>query len=164
MRRNLRLSPSVRTLLVSFIALGVLLSFVAALTGLLLVLALVVALAALNVVYLPRVAVRLRLQVGWLALLLIPLMVVVGAVVGGGAGAAWGAGIWVAAIGLPRAIGREITRRARRRIESRRGYYDVTPRAAPADDPASGSTKSTADPGARPLPHADDRGRGEYGL
>jgi 4-hydroxybenzoate polyprenyltransferase len=164
MRRNLRLAPSVRTLLVAFIALGVLLAFVAALTGLLLVLALVVALAVLNVVYLPRVALRLRLPVGWLALLLIPIMVVVGAVVGGGPGVAWGAGIWVLAIGMPRAIGREITRRAQRRIDSRRGDYDVTPRAATTDEPGSGATKPTAGPGARPLPRADDRGRGESGL
>jgi hypothetical protein len=141
----------VRLLIASLIGAGLLLVALAALTGLLLVFALVVGLAVLNVIYLPRAAVRSGIPVGWLAVGLLPLMILAGVLLGGIEGAAWGAGIWLAAIGLPRAIGRDVVRRVRRRVESRREYFDVPTRT------------STADPDGRPLPPADGRGRGEYG-
>jgi hypothetical protein len=154
----MRIHP-LRGLLVCLIAVGLLLAVVAAFTGLLLVLAVVLGLGVLNVVYLPRAAVRLRIPVGWLALMLIPFMILAGVVVGGGVeGAGWGAGVWLVAIGLPRAIGREVARRARRRFESRLGYVDVEPRSAAAEQ----ARTPTERPGGRPLPPADDRGRGEF--
>jgi 4-hydroxybenzoate polyprenyltransferase len=151
--------PVLRSLIVSLVLVGLLLVVIATLTGLLVVLALVVGLAVLNVVYLPRAAKRLRLPVRWLALMLIPFMTLAGVVVDGVEGAGWGAGVWLLAIGLPRAIGRDLIRRTRRRIEARLGYYDVQPRSATADQPR----KPTGDRGGRPLPPADDRGRGGYG-
>ncbi|MCA1646260.1 MAG: hypothetical protein LC797_12660 [Chloroflexi bacterium] len=150
----------VRALVVSLIVVGALLAVIAALTGLLLGLALVVGLAVLNVVYLPRAAARLRLRPVWLALMLIPITILVGWVVGGVPGAGWGAAIWVAAIGLPRVIGRDLVRRARRRFDARRGYFDVRPRASTLD----GSTRPIAGPGGRPSPHAGDRAQGEFDL
>jgi len=149
----------VRTLIVSLVLVGLMLAVLTALTGFLLVLALVVGLAVLNVVYLPSAARRLRIRAGWLALMLIPFMILAGVIVGGVEGAGWSAGIWLVAIGLPRAIGRDLVRRARRRIEARVTYYDVRPPTATADD----SRRPTADPGGRPLPPANDPGRGEYG-
>jgi ABC-type uncharacterized transport system permease subunit len=141
----------VRTLIVSLVLAGLVLAVVAALTGLVIVLALVVGLAVLNIVYLPSAARRLRLPAGWLALILIPFMILAGVIVGGIDGAGWAAGIWFVAIGLPRVIGHDLLRRARRRINVRATYYDVRPR------------RPTADPGGRPLPPANDPGRGEYG-
>jgi hypothetical protein len=141
----------VRLLIAALIGAGLLLVALAALTGLLLVLALIVGLAVLNVVYLPRAAMRLHLQASWLALMLIPFMILAGVIVAGLEGAAWGAGVWLAAIGLPRAIGRDVVRRVRRRVESRLTYYDVPTRT------------SKVDPDGRPLPPADGRGRGESG-
>jgi hypothetical protein len=149
----------VRGLFVSFVGLGLLVVVVAALTGVLLVVAVAVGLAVLNVVYLPRAAVRLRMPVGWLAFMLIPFMILAGVVVGGVEGAAWGLGMWLVAIGLPRAIGRDLIRRVRRRIDARVTYYDVPPRTATADKVRT----PTTDPAGRPLPPANDRGRGEYG-
>src|SRR5438105_1911473 len=139
----------VRTLIVSLVLAGLVLAVLAALTGLLLVLALVIGLGVLNIVYLPRAAGTLRLPVGWLALMLIPFMILAGVIVGGVEGAGWGAGIWLLAIGLPRVIGQDLLRRVKRRIEARSIYYDVRPRTP------------TTDPGGRPLPPANDPGRGE---
>ncbi len=143
----------VRTLIVSLVLAGLVLAVLAAFTGLVIVLALVVGLAVLNIVYLPGAARRLRLPVGWLALMLIPFMILAGIIVGGIEGAGWGAGIWLVAIGLPRAIGYDLLRRARRRIEARAVYYDVRPN----------PRRPTVDPGGRPLPPANDPGQGEYG-
>ena len=141
----------VRTLIVALVLAGLVLAVLAALTGLVIVLALVFGLGVFNIVYLPNAARRLRLPVGWLALMLIPFMVLAGVIVGGIEGAGWAAGIWLVAIGLPRVIGHDLLRRAKRRIEARATYYDVRPRTP------------TADPGGRPLPPAGDPGRGEYG-
>src|SRR5712691_750056 len=141
----------VRTLIVSLVLAGLTLAVVAALTGREVVLALVVGLAVLNIVYLPGAARRLRLPAGWLALMLIPFMILAGGIVGGIDGAGWAAGIWLVAIGLPRAMGYDLIRGAKRRIEARATYYDVRP------------TRPTTDPGGRPLPPAGDPGRGEYG-
>jgi ABC-type uncharacterized transport system permease subunit len=141
----------VRTLIVSLVLAGLVLAVFAALTGLVIVLALVVGLAVLNIVYLPSAARKLRLPVGWLALMLIPFMILGGVIVGGIDGAGWAAGTWLVAIGLPRVIGQDLLRRAKRRIEARARYYDVRPRTP------------TTDPGGRPLPPASDPGRGEYG-
>jgi hypothetical protein len=149
----------VRSLIVSLVLVGLLLAVVAALTGFLVVLALVVGLGALNLVYLPRVATVLRIRAGWLALMLIPFMILAGAIAGGVEGAAWGAGIWLVAIGLPRALGRDLVRRVRRRIAARLNYYDVPPRQVTADE----ARRSTTDPGGRPLPPANDPGRGGSG-
>jgi hypothetical protein len=140
-----------RTVIVALVLVGLVLAVLAALTGLVIVLALVVGLGVLNIVYLPTAARKLRLPAGWLALMLIPFMILAGVIVGGIDGAGWAAGIWLVAIGLPRAIGYDLLRRAKRRIEARATYYDVRPR------------RPTADPGGRPLPPAGDPGRGEFG-
>jgi len=150
----------VRGLVAALIVVGLLVAVVAALTGLLLILALVIGLAVLNVIYLPRIATRFRLPAGWVALILIPFMILTGVVLGGVQGAVWGAGIWLVAIGLPRALGRGLVRRTRRRIETRLDVYDVRPRPAAAGE----STRPTGDRGGRPLPPVDDRGRDEFGL
>ena len=149
----------VRTLIVSLVLAGLVLAVLAALTGFLLVLVVVIALAVLNIVYLPSAARRLRLPAGWLALMLIPFMILAGVIVGGIEGAGWGAGIWLVAIGLPRVIGHDLLRRVRRRIEARATYYDVRPGPPTADEPR----RPTVDPGGRPLPPANDPGQGEYG-
>lgn len=154
----MRLSP-VRGLLVSLLVVGLVLAVIAALTGLLLVVALVVGLTVLNVVYLRRLAVWLRLPVAWLVVVLIPVMVLVGFVLGGVAGGLWGLGIWAAAIGLPRAVGRDVVRRTQRRIEARFPYYDVPARRTTGTE----ATTPTGGRGERPLPPEGDRGRGEYG-
>jgi hypothetical protein len=140
-----------RTVIVALVLVGLVLAVLAALTGLVIVLALVVGLGVLNIVYLPTAARKLRLPAGWLALMLIPFMILAGVIVGGIDGAGWAAGIWLVAIGLPRAIGYDLLRRAKRRIEARATYYDVR------------SRRPTADPGGRPLPPEGDPGRGEYG-
>src|SRR5712692_7344033 len=140
-----------RTMIVSLVLAGLVLAVLAALTGLVIVLALVVGLGVLNIVYLPSAARKLRLPAGWLALMLIPFMILAGVIVGGIEGAGWAAGIWLVAIGLPRVIGQDLLRRLKRRIEARSVYYDVRPRTP------------TADPGGRPLPPVNDPGRGEYG-
>jgi len=149
----------VRTLIISVVLAGLVLAVLAALTGLLIVLALVVGLGVLNIVYLPSAARKLRLPAGWLALMLIPFMILAGVIVGGVEGAGWAAGIWLVAIGLPRVIGQDLLRRAKRRIEARATYYDVRARTINAED----LRRRTADPGGRPLPPAGDPGRGEYG-
>jgi 4-hydroxybenzoate polyprenyltransferase len=149
----------VRTLIVSLVLAGLVLAVAAALTGLLIVLGLVIGLGVLNIVYLPSAARRLRLPAGWLALMLIPFMILAGVIFGGIEGAGWGAGIWLVAIGLPRVIGHDLLRRVKRRIEARATYYDVRPRTISAED----VRRPTADPGGRPLPPASDPGRGEYG-
>src|SRR5713101_4206984 len=69
---------SFRGALWGLVAFGVLITVVAAFTGLLLIVAVVGALAVLNLVYLPRTAARVGLRAGWLALILLPLMVAVG--------------------------------------------------------------------------------------
>src|SRR5438552_8942713 len=97
-----------RTLIVSLVLAGLVLAVRAALTGLVIVLALVVGLGVLNIVYLPSAARKLRLPAGWLALMLIPFMILVGVIVGGIEGAGWSAGIWLVAIGLPRVIGQDL--------------------------------------------------------
>jgi 4-hydroxybenzoate polyprenyltransferase len=141
----------VRTVIVSLVLAGLVLAVLAALTGFLLVAAVVIGLAVLNIVYLPSAARKLRLPAGWLALMLIPFMILGGVIVGGIDGAGWAAGIWLVAIGLPRVIGHDLLRRVRKRIEARSIYYDVRARTP------------TTDPGGRPLPPAGDPGRGEYG-
>jgi 4-hydroxybenzoate polyprenyltransferase len=149
-----------RVVFASLIGVGLLLVVFAALTGFLLVLALVVGLAVLNIIYLPRAAARLHIRATWLALVLIPLLVLAGFVVGGPEGAGWGAGMWLVAIGLPRAIGRDLVRRLQRRFQANVRYLDVELRPVITVD---ATTKPTIDRGERPLPPADDRGRGEYG-
>src|SRR5712691_8546827 len=139
-----------RTVIVSLVLAGLVLAVLAALTGLVIVLALVVGLGVLNIVYLPTAARKPRLPAGWLALMLIPFMILAGVIVGGIDGAGWGAGIWLVAIGLPRVIGHDLIRRLRKRIQARRIYYDVQPRTR------------TGDPGGHPLPPVNDPGRGEY--
>jgi hypothetical protein len=134
----------------ALLALAALVLLFAAVTGLLLAVVVVVGLTVLNLVYLPRAAARLHLRPTWLALSLIPLAILVGALVDGIAGAAWGAGVWLLTIGLPRVIARDVGQRVRRRIESRREIYDVP-------------TRSTTRPGVRPLPPAGGPGPDEYG-
>jgi 4-hydroxybenzoate polyprenyltransferase len=136
------------------VALAVLVAIVAALTGLLVIAAVAIGLAILNLVYLPRVAARLRVPATWLAVSLLPLIVAGGLLVSGVSGAAWGAAIWVAAIGLPRVVGRDLTRRMTRRFNAARGRktYEAefrTPTGRPAE---------------HPLPPADDPGRGGSAL
>jgi hypothetical protein len=131
----------------------ILAAIVAALTGLVVIAAIGVALAILNLVYLPRLATRLRISALWLALALIPVLLGAGLLAGGVSGAAWGAAIWLAAIGLPRAVGHDLGRRARRRFGSTRAtYYDAEFR-----------TPTTRHAG-RPLPRADGPDRGGSGL
>jgi len=142
---------SFRGALWGLVAIGVLIAIVAALTGLLLIVALVVSVAVLNLVYLPKAARRLRIPARWLALTLLPVMVSIGFIATGYAGAAWAAGLWIVAIGMPRVVGRQLTQRVRQRIGSTTTvYYDVT--------------RPTMRPAARPLPPADGPGQGEYGL
>jgi hypothetical protein len=141
---------TVRGALWGLVAIGVLIAIVAALTGLLLIVSVVVALAVLNLVYLPKAARRLGIRAAWLALILMPCMVLVGLALAGYAGAAWAGGLWLAAIGGPWIIGRELFRRIRARIPSRAAYYDIT--------------RPTTRPAGRPLPPADGPGQGEYGL
>src|SRR6266852_9145093 len=117
-----------RTVIVSLVLAGLVLAVLAALTGLVIVLALVVGLGVLHIVYLPSAARKLRLPAGWLALMLIPFMILAGVIVGGMEGAGLGAGVWLVAIGLPRVIGHDLLRRVRRRIEARATYYEVRPR------------------------------------
>jgi hypothetical protein len=142
---------SFRGALLGLVAIGVLITIVAALTGLLLIVAVVVALAVLNLVYLPRAARRIGLRARWLALILLPLMLPVGFIATGYEGVAWAAGIWIAAIGAPRLVGQQVGRSLRQSMTSRTAvYYDVT--------------RPTVRPAARPLPPADGPGQGEYGL
>jgi hypothetical protein len=86
---------------------------------LLLFAALVIAVVVLNLIYLPRAAMLLRLRPVWLAMILLPLMIVAGELIGGLEGAAWSLGLWLLAIGLPRAIAGDLMRRLRRRVDSR---------------------------------------------
>ena len=148
-------SPFLHAALATIVLLGLAIAVVAALTGLLLVLALVAGLGALNLLYLPRVARLLRIPVNWLAAALLPVALLIGAAAAGQAGAAWGAGWWVAAVGVPRAIGLELARRVRRRIAAAQPYYDVASRPV---------TRSTGHPAGRPLPPADGPGPGESDL
>ena len=142
---------SFRGALWGLVALGVLITIAAAITGLLFIVAVGVGLAVLNLVYLPRAARRLGLRAAWLALILLPLIVAVGVIASGYEGVAWAAGLWIAAIGAPRLAGQQVARWVRRRIDSRTTVtYDVTRR--------------TARPVGRPLPPADGPGQGEYGL
>jgi 4-hydroxybenzoate polyprenyltransferase len=134
----------------ALLALAALVLLFAAVTGLLLAVVVVVGLTVLNLVYLPRAAARLHVRPTWLALSLIPVAILAGALVDGIAGAAWGAGVWLLTIGLPRVIARDMGQRVRRRIESRREIYDVP-------------TRSTTRPGGRPLPPAGGPGPDEYG-
>src|SRR5882672_7767065 len=98
---------SFRGALLALVAIGVLITIVAALTGLLLIVAVVVSLAVLNLVYLPRAARRVGLRAAWLALILLPLMVAFAFVASGYEGVAWAAGLWIAAIGAPRLVGHQ---------------------------------------------------------
>jgi hypothetical protein len=84
---------------------------VAALTGFLVVAGVVVGLVVLNLVYLPRAAQRLNLAPAVLAVVLLPVLLGGGWLVSGVQGAAWGAGIWILAIGLPRVAVRRLARR-----------------------------------------------------
>jgi hypothetical protein len=108
-----------QTALLAAAGLAVLVLVAAALTGLLLVAALVIAVVVLNLIYLPRAAAFLRLRPSWLALILIPFMILAGGLIGGPEGAAWSLGLWLVAIGLPRAIAGDLMRRLRRRVDSR---------------------------------------------
>src|SRR5258708_39702079 len=125
----------VRTLIVTVVLVGLLVAVFAVLTGLLLVLALVVGTAVLNVIYLPSAARRLRVPAGWLALGLIPFMILAGAIVGGVEGAGWAVGIWLVAIGLPRAIGHDVLPPLRPRLAGRLSSYALPP--PPVPDPAT---------------------------
>src|SRR5258708_34589679 len=107
----------VRTVIVSLVLAGLALAVLAALTGFLLVAAVVIGLAVLNIVYLPSAARRLHLPAGWLALMLIPFMILGGVIVGGIEGAGWAAGIWLVAIGLPRGVGDDLPRPRKSRVE-----------------------------------------------
>jgi hypothetical protein len=88
-----------------------------------LLLALAVGLVLLNVLYLPRVAVRLGLPTAQLALWLLPVAAVVGFLIGGSTGAAWGAAGWLAVIAAPRLaiayFGRRLRVSATRWVELR---------------------------------------------
>ena len=148
-----------RAALVGLFALGVLIGVVAALTGLLVVFALVVALGALNLIYLPRLARQLRISAGWLAMALFPVMLLIGGLAGGVEGAGWAAGVWVVAVGLPRAIGFELARRVRRRIAASQPYFDVPSRVVVDRDVMT----PTGRPAGRPLPPEAGPGRGESG-
>jgi hypothetical protein len=129
--RVLRRRDPVQTALIAAGGLALLVVVAAAVTWLLLIAALVVAVGVLNLIYLPRAATFLRLRSGWLALILIPFMVLAGGLIGGGPeGAAWGLGFWLVAIGLPRAIAGDLMRRLRRRVDSRMNVrvYDADSR------------------------------------
>lgn len=157
---NMRSDP-VRAALVALIGLVLLAAAVAVLTGLFLIVALVVGLAVLNLIYLPRIAARVRLPVGWVALILIPFMILAGEVIAGPEGVAWSVVVWLVAIGLPRAIGQDMLRRLRRGLQARVQYYDVSPH-PPVD--AQDSRTRTTDPAGLPSPPVDGRGRGGSGL
>jgi hypothetical protein len=101
---------------VVLVVLAVLAAIVAALTGLLLLVAVAIGLAIVNLVYLPRLAARLRLSTAWLAVVLMPLLIGIGLGVGGASGGAWGAGLWLVGIGLPRVVGRHLAQRGRQRL------------------------------------------------
>src|SRR5258708_14067118 len=101
----------VRTVIVSLVLAGLALAVLAALTGFLLVAAVVIGLAVLNIVYLPSAARKLRLPAGWLAPMLIPFMILAGVIVGGIEGPRWAAGLLLGAIGPPRVIGPYLLRR-----------------------------------------------------
>jgi hypothetical protein len=154
-------SDPVRAALVALIGLALLAAAVAVLTGLFLIVVLVVGLAVLNLIYLPRVAARVRLPVGWVAMILIPFMILAGEVIAGPEGVAWSVVVWLVAIGLPRAIGQDLLRRLRRELQDRGiQFYDVPSRRVDAQD----STTRTTDPAGLPSPPVDGRGRGGSGL
>jgi hypothetical protein len=182
-RHAVRQSPwrAARWVLVGLVAVAVLVALAAALTGLLVAVLLAIGLAILNLIYLPRVAARLRLSTAWLAVALMPLLIGIGLVLGGASGGAWGAGLWLVGIGLPRVVGRDVARRTRQRLGSfGRGMGGVggVDRAGGVGGVGSGSPviyevdyvegervkKPTARPGAPPSLPADDPGRGEFGL
>jgi hypothetical protein len=154
-------SDPVRAALVALIGLALLAAAVAVLTGLFLIVVLVVGLAVLNLIYLPRIAARVRLPVGWVAMILIPFMILAGEVIAGPEGVAWSVVVWLVAIGLPRAIGQDLLRRLRRELQDRGiQFYDVPSRRVDAQD----STTRTTDPAGLPSPPVDGRGRGGSGL
>jgi hypothetical protein len=154
-------SDPVRAALVALIGLALLAAAVAVLTGLFLIVVLVVGLAVLNLIYLPRVAARVRLPVGWVAMILIPFMILAGEVIAGPEGVALSVVVWLVAIGLPRAIGQDLLRRLRRELQDRGiQFYDVPSRRVDAQD----STTRTTDPAGLPSPPVDGRGRGGSGL
>jgi hypothetical protein len=157
---NMRSDP-VRAALVALIGLALLAAAVAVLTGLFLIVVLVVGLAVLNLIYLPRIAARVRLPVGWVAMILIPFMILAGEVIAGPEGVAWSVVVWLVAIGVPRAIGQDLLRRLRRELQDRGiQFYDVPARRVDAQD----STTRTTDPAGLPSPPVDGRGRGGSGL
>jgi hypothetical protein len=154
-------SDPVRAALVALIGLALLAAAVAVLTGLFLIVVLVVGLAVLNLIYLPRIAARVRLPVGWVAMILIPFMILAGEVIAGPEGVAWSVVVWLVAIGVPRAIGQDLLRRLRRELQDRGiQFYDVPSRRVDAQD----STTRTTDPAGLPSPPVDGRGRGGSGL
>jgi hypothetical protein len=67
----------------------------------------------LNLVVLPRLAVRLHVPGLALELILLPLVAGPGWLIGGPAGAGLGALAWLAGIGLPRLVGRRLRARMR---------------------------------------------------
>jgi hypothetical protein len=94
------------------LGLALLVLAVAAISGFLVVAGVVAVVLVLNLVYLPRAAQRLRLTPALLAVLLLPLFMAVGwALVREVQGAAWGAGVWILSIGLPRVAIRRLAYR-----------------------------------------------------
>jgi hypothetical protein len=143
------------------LAVGLVVVAFAALTGLLLALAVVIGLLVLNLVYLPRAALRLRIGTGWLALLLLPVLLLLGLAVNGVPGIGWSAALWLVAVGLPRVIGRDLFRRARRKLGAR-VYVETTGRITRAG--GRSATESVGRPAARPMPRAGGPGRDGFGL
>jgi hypothetical protein len=143
---------SIRVLLLAVVAAVVLVTLAVVLSWLFFVFAVVAALTVLNLVYLPRAAARVHVPIVWLVMALLPLMLAGGALLSGLSGAAWGIGLWVAAIGVPRVVARDLVRRARRRLQPV-AVYDID------------ATTSRAHPGVgRPLPPVAGRGRDGFGL
>jgi hypothetical protein len=103
----------------ALIGLAVLVLAVAAITGFLLVAGAVAVLVVLNLVYVPRAALRLNTTPALLAVMLLPVFLAVGALVRGVEGAAWGAGVWILSIGLPRVAVRRLASRAAWHISRR---------------------------------------------
>jgi hypothetical protein len=155
-RGRLQAGP-VQMIVGGFVVVGVLLFGAFVLTGVLVVVALAIVLAALNLLYLPRAAAWLHVRESVLAVALLPLLVAAGLLLSGLVGGAWGAGLWIAAIGLPRRFAQDV----RRRLRTSSGsvvYYEIQPR-----DPSTPTT-STTHPAVRPLPPAADPGPGESDL